>query len=221
MIDLQNITKIYKRGKVEIIGVDNISLKVPVGEFLAIMGPSGSGKSTLMNIIGCLDRPTTGSYLLDNEDIMKYSDKELAKIRNRKIGFVFQMFNLLPRINCMRNVELPLLYAGWGRDGRRKRAISLLQEVGLRDRLYHKPMELSGGEMQRVAIARALSNNPKILCADEPTGNVDTKTSMKIMQIFKELNTQGTTIILVTHNYETASFAQRIIKLKDGKILEG
>jgi putative ABC transport system ATP-binding protein len=222
MIELKNISKIYKKDKIEIVAVDDVSVKVEKGEFLAIMGISGSGKSTLMNIIGCLDKHTKGDYLLDGKNIMEYSNKELAKIRNDKIGFVFQTFNLLPRMNCIMNVELPLFYAGWKRNKRREKAITVLQEVGLVHRLTHKPIELSGGEMQRVAIARALINNPKILCADEPTGNLDSKNSEEIMQIFKELNEKKkVTIILVTHEQYIASFAQRIIRLKDGKIVGG
>lgn len=222
MIEIKNISKIYKRDKVEIIAVEDISLKVEEGEFLAIMGASGSGKSTLMNIIGCLDKPTKGDYLLEGKNIRGYSDKELARIRNNKIGFIFQTFNLLPRMNCIMNVELPLFYAGCERNKGRKKAISLLKEVGLEDRLFHKPTQLSGGEMQRVAISRALINNPKILCADEPTGNLDSNTGEEIMQIFKELNEKKkVTIILVTHDQHIASFAQRIIKIKDGKIIGG
>lgn len=222
MIELKYISKIYKKDKVEIIAIDNVSLKVEEGEFLALMGPSGSGKSTLMNIIGCLDKPTKGDYLLEGKNIRGYSDKELARIRNKKIGFIFQTFNLLPRMNCIINVELPLFYAGYKKDERRKKAVTALQEVGLGDRLTHRSTQLSGGQMQRVAISRALINNPKILCADEPTGNLDSKTGEEIMQIFKGLNEKkGITIILVTHDQYIASFAQKIINIKDAKIIGG
>lgn len=222
MIELKNISKVYKKDKVEIQALEDITLTIEEGEFVAIMGRSGSGKSTLMNIIGCLDRPTRGNYLLEGKEVIKYPDKELSRIRNIKIGFVFQSFNLLPRMDCLMNVELPLFYAGWDRKVRREKAVTMLKEIGLENRLTHKPTELSGGEMQRVAIARALINNPKILCADEPTGNLDSKTSDEIMQIFNDLNkNKKVTIIIVTHERYIASFAQRIIEIEDGKVKSG
>lgn len=221
MINLENITKIYRRNKIGVFALDHVSLGIKKGEFVAIIGPSGSGKSTLLNIIGCLDRPTEGRYSLEDEDIAKKSSQELSKIRNKKIGFIFQTFNLLPRMDCIRNVELPLLYAGMKRSKRKERAISLLQKVGLGDRMYHKPSELSGGEMQRVAIARALANEPSMILADEPTGNLDSKTGIEIVEIFKELNEKGITFILVTHGVYISSFAQRTIELKDGRIING
>jgi putative ABC transport system ATP-binding protein len=219
MIKLSGISKLYKKGSVEIKALSEITLEIKEGEFCAIIGASGSGKSTLLNIISCLDRPTKGEYLLDGEDVACKKDEELARIRNKKIGFVFQNFNLLPRFSALRNVELPLFYSGIPQKEGRERAISLLSSLFLSDRLKHLPSELSGGEMQRVAIARALVNNPRVICADEPTGNLDSKTGRQIMEVFKGLNSQGVTIILITHELEFASFSQSRIKIKDGKIV--
>lgn len=218
-VKLTNISKIYKMGDNEVVALNNIDLHIAAGEFVAIMGPSGSGKSTLMNILGCLDTPTKGSYLLDNEEVANLKDDVLAKIRNQKIGFVFQNFNLLSRISALENVALPLVYAGVSKTDRTNRAKELLKMVGLEDRQNHMPNELSGGQRQRVAIARALVNNPKIIMADEPTGNLDTKSSVEIMNVFKELYKQGKTIILVTHEPDIAENAERIITVRDGKIV--
>ena len=195
-----------------------ISLNIHQNEFVALMGPSGSGKSTLMNILGCLDTPTNGQYILNNNDVSKLNDNALAEIRNREIGFVFQQFNLLPRLTAVENVALPLVYAGVAKKKRTAMALDLLHRVGLTDRAYHKPNELSGGQSQRVAIARALVNNPSIILADEPTGNLDSKTSAEIMHIFSKIHADGNTIILVTHEEDIASHAKRIIRLKDGMI---
>ena len=218
-VKLANISKVYKMGDNEVIALNGVDLDIAEGEFVAIMGPSGSGKSTLMNILGCLDTPTTGSYLLDNEEVANLSEDVLAKIRNKKIGFVFQNFNLLSRISALENVALPLVYAGVSKTDRTNRAKELLKMVGLADRQHHMPNELSGGQRQRVAIARALVNNPKIIMADEPTGNLDTKSSVEIMAMFKELYKQGKTIILVTHEPDIAENAKRIITVRDGKIV--
>ena len=197
----------------------DINLEIYEGEFAAIMGPSGSGKSTLMNILGCLDRPTTGEYYLYDREVAQLSDDELAEVRNKKIGFVFQSFNLLPRMSALENVALPLVYANISSKERRERAISMLEKVGLQDRMQHKPNELSGGQRQRVAIARALINNPAIIMADEPTGNLDSKSSEDIMEIFAQLNEQGKTIIVVTHEQEIALKTKRIITVRDGRIV--
>jgi putative ABC transport system ATP-binding protein len=218
MITLQDIYKTYTMGKTEVHALKGVSLSIMRSEFVAVMGPSGSGKSTLMNIIGALDRPTSGSYHLDNIDVSGMSDNELAEIRNRKIGFVFQTFNLLPRKSSLRNVELPLIYSGLAVGERRRRTREALERVGLQDRGGHKPNELSGGQRQRVAIARALVTEPSIVFADEPTGNLDTTTGHEIMGIFKRLNEQGVTIILVTHEREIAQYANRIIHIRDGLI---
>ena len=218
-VKLANISKVYKMGDNEVIALNGVDLDIAEGEFVAIMGPSGSGKSTLMNILGCLDTPTTGSYLLDNEEVANLSEDVLAKIRNKKIGFVFQNFNLLSRISALENVALPLVYAGVSKTERINRAQELLKMVGLADRQHHMPNELSGGQRQRVAIARALVNNPKIIMDDEPTGNLDTKSSVEIMAMFKELYKQGKTIILVTHEPDIAENAKRIITVRDGKIV--
>jgi putative ABC transport system ATP-binding protein len=219
MIKLVNVTKSYRVGKETIDVLKNINLEIQAGEFVAIMGPSGSGKSTLMNIIGCLDRPTTGTYLFNEEEITTCTDSQLAKIRNLSIGFVFQHFELLPRLNALRNVELPMIYAGINKKERELRAKQALEKVGLKDRMYHMPHELSGGQKQRVAIARAMVNEPEIILADEPTGALDTKTSLLIMEQFLTLNKEGTTIVLVTHEKEIAEFAKRTIIVRDGMII--
>lgn len=205
-------------GNTEVRALDGVSFEVLENEYIAIMGPSGSGKSTLMNLIGCLDTPTSGTYILNNQDVSELEDAELAEVRNREIGFVFQTFNLLPRTDCLSNVELPLIYSGVKTAERRERAANTLTRVGLGDRLDHKPNELSGGQRQRVAIARALVNNPTILLADEPTGNLDTKTGEEIMMLFEELYRMGNTILVVTHEDEIADHARRIIRLRDGII---
>ena len=219
LIKLINITKIYKSGKIEVKALDNLSLKIYENDFLAIMGPSGSGKSTLMHIIGCLDIPTQGEYYFEGRLVNQLSQRELAKIRNKKIGFVFQNFNLLPRASILRNVELPLVYAGVKRRERIKIAKSILIKVGINDRFNKKPSEFSGGQQQRIAIARALVNNPSIILADEPTGNLDTKTGNEIMDIFKRLHQEGKTIIIVTHDFQIARQTNKIINLLDGKIV--
>ncbi len=220
MISIKNLNKIYKNGTVEVHALKNVNLEIKHGEFIAIMGHSGSGKSTLMNILGCLDRPTSGEYLLEGTDIKKLSQDELSLIRNKKIGFVFQAFNLIPRTNILRNVELPMVYAKIKTSQRRQRAIELLEKVGLSDRINHLPNELSGGQKQRVAIARSLANNPPIILADEPTGNLDTQSTEEIMEIFRNLNNEGNSIILVTHEPDLAEYANRIIIFRDGSIIE-
>lgn len=220
MISIKNLNKIYKTGSVEVHALKDVNLEINHGEFIAIMGHSGSGKSTLMNIIGCLDRPTSGKYLLDGIEIDKQGADDLSLIRNKKIGFVFQAFNLIPRTSVLRNVELPMIYAKVKGDQRRKKALELLEKVGLEDRTSHMPNELSGGQKQRVAIARALANNPPIILADEPTGNLDTNSSVEIMNIFRQLNKEGNSIIVVTHEPEIAKFTDRIIVFKDGCIIE-
>jgi putative ABC transport system ATP-binding protein len=218
LIDIRDLIKTYQIGTIEVNALRGVDLQIQKNEYVAIMGPSGSGKSTLMNILGCLDTPTSGEYELDGEVVSKMNDDQLADIRNRQIGFVFQTFNLLPRANALHNVELPLIYAGVPAAKRRAMAMEALQRVGLGDRFHHKPNELSGGQRQRVAIARALINNPSIIFADEPTGNLDTTTGDEIMAIFTELHEQGNTIILVTHEEYIAEHAKRIIRLRDGKI---
>ncbi|WP_368659135.1 ABC transporter ATP-binding protein [Metabacillus halosaccharovorans] len=219
MIELTSITKSYKVGQDTLDVLKNINLTINNGEFVAIMGPSGSGKSTLMNVIGCLDNPTSGTYLLDEEDISTYKDEMLAKVRNLSIGFVFQQFQLLPRLSALKNVELPMVYAGYKKKEREERAKQALEKVGLGERMNHLPNELSGGQKQRVAIARSIVNEPKIILADEPTGALDSKTSISIMEQFTQLNKEGTTVILVTHEQEVADYANRIITVRDGNIL--
>jgi putative ABC transport system ATP-binding protein len=218
IINLENITKVYQVGSEEVHALDGVSLKIDRNEYVAIMGPSGSGKSTLMNILGCLDTPTEGKYDLNQTDVSGMSDNELAEVRNREIGFVFQTFNLLPRATSFHNVELPLIYAGIGSARRRELAEKALASVGLKERMLHKPNELSGGQRQRVAVARALVIGPSIILADEPTGNLDSKTGEDIMSLFYEIYKQGNTIILVTHEEYIANHAKRIIRLLDGKI---
>jgi len=219
MLELENITKVYKAGQTEVPALRGISCRIKSGEIVSIVGPSGSGKSTLMNIIGCLDRPTSGKYRLEGIEVDRLNDNQLAEIRNKKIGFVFQSFNLLPRVTALANVELPLIYAG--ASNRRQRALQVLESVGLAHRVNHTPSQLAGGEQQRVAIARALANNPTLILADEPTGNLDTRTSQEIMAIFKKLNEQGMTIILVTHEPDIAAYTQRTIRVRDGQIEGG
>ena len=216
VISMKGLGKIYRNGNIGVEALKGVDLSIDRGEFVAVMGPSGSGKSTLMNIVGCLDRATSGYYELDGMDISKLDDVELAKIRNLKIGFVFQSFNLLPRMTALSNVELPMIYAGVSRKERRKRATDALERVGLLDRVHHKPNELSGGQKQRVAIARALVNSPAIILADEPTGNLDSASGEDIMAVFQELNREGATIILVTHEPDIAQHTKRIVRFKDG-----
>ena len=218
LIELKNINKSYRNGDQELQVLKDISLEVEEGEFVAIMGPSGSGKSTLMNIIGMLDRPTTGEYHLGNEEVAKLGDKKLAKVRNKQIGFVFQQFFLLSKLNALQNVELPLIYAGVGQSKRKSLAEQFLTKVELDTRMHHLPSELSGGQKQRVAIARALVNNPSLILADEPTGALDTKTGEQIMELLTELNREGKTIIMVTHEPEIAAYAKRQIVIRDGII---
>ncbi len=218
IISIENLYKTYFMGKQSVQVLKGLSLNILKNEFVALMGPSGSGKSTLMNIIGCLDTPTGGKYVLNNKDVSKMTDDNLAEIRNKEIGFVFQQFNLLPRLSAVENVALPLIYAGINKKERTERALEALAKVGLADRSHHKSNELSGGQIQRVAIARALVNNPAILLADEPTGNLDSKTSVEVMDIFKKIHAAGNTIVLVTHEEEIAKHAKRIVRLKDGEI---
>jgi putative ABC transport system ATP-binding protein len=218
MIEIRDIAKIYKMGTMEVKAIQSISMDIAANEYVALMGPSGSGKSTFMNILGCLDTPTHGTYILNGTDVSHLVDNELAEIRNREIGFVFQTFNLLPRYTALENVALPLIYAGMGKKAREIRAKEVLEQVGLGDRMEHKPNELSGGQRQRVAVARALVNNPSIILADEPTGNLDSKTSVEIMQLFADIHQAGNTVILVTHEPDIAKNAKRIVLLRDGLV---
>jgi putative ABC transport system ATP-binding protein len=218
VIQIENLTRVYQMGETQVRALAGVSLEVKRNEYIAIMGPSGSGKSTLMNMIGCLDTPSSGEYILNGNRVSQMNDSDLAEVRNREIGFVFQTFNLLPRTSCLANVELPLIYAGVKASDRKERALDVLDKVGLGDRVDHKPNELSGGQRQRVAIARALVNSPSILLADEPTGNLDTKTGDEIMLLFEELYRAGNTIILVTHENEIAEYARRIVRLRDGLV---
>jgi len=218
VIHLKNIVKHYRIGTIIVEALKSVSVDIYKNEYVAIMGPSGSGKSTLMNIIGCLDTATRGSYVLNGTDVSKMEDDELAEIRNKEIGFVFQTFNLLPRYTAMENIMLPLIYAGMSKNDRVERALSVIEDVGLTDRMQHRPNELSGGQRQRVAIARAMVNNPSIILADEPTGNLDSRTSEDIMSLFGEIHRKGNTMILVTHEADIANHAHRIIKLKDGMV---
>ena len=220
LLQLKNVKKIYQRGEVQVKALDNVSLEIKKGEFVAIQGPSGSGKSTLMHIMGCLDTPTSGTVVFDNKDISRLSETELAKIRNKQIGFVFQTFNLLPRTSALNNVILPLIYTHLDNPGEEKiLAKKILTTLGLEERLNHFPSQLSGGEQQRVAIARALVNRPSIVLADEPTGNIDSQAGKEIMEILKKLNQEGDTIVVVTHDPEISKYAKRVIKIKDGKIV--
>ena len=218
MISLQNITKVYSMGPVEVRALDDVSFDISDGDYVSIMGPSGSGKSTLMHIVGCLDRPSSGRYSLQGEDVSKLDDTELAHVRNKRIGFVFQQFNLLPRETVLGNVEIPLMYAGVGGKERRRIATEALARVGLADRMHHRPAEISGGQKQRVAIARALVNSPSLILADEPTGNLDSRTGGEILAILDKLNAEGCTIVLVTHDRSVAERARRIVQLRDGAV---
>ncbi|MCU7358474.1 ABC transporter ATP-binding protein [Enterococcus dispar] len=219
MIDLKNVVKIYRTGGEELMALKHVDLHIAEGEFTSIMGPSGSGKSTMMNILGLLDRFDDGTYLLNGKDVTHLTDIESAKVRNQEIGFVFQSFNLMPRMTLLENVALPLVYAGVSKSERKKRALKALEQVGLADRVHHRPNAISGGQKQRVAIARAIVNDPVVLMADEPTGNLDSKTTMEIMKIFQDLNDNGTTVVMVTHEPDVAQYTKRIVSFKDGEII--
>jgi len=220
IIEVRNIKKIYKTGSIEVLALNDVSFSVEQGEFLAIMGQSGSGKSTMMNLLGCLDRPTVGDYILQGTNVSTLDDRQLAQVRNKKIGFVFQSFNLLPRLSALENVELPMVYAGIKAKERKEKALMVLSKVGLENRVHHKPNELSGGQKQRVAIARSLVNNPAIILADEPTGNLDSRSSYEILDIFESLNNEGVTVIMVTHEPDIAERTKRIISFFDGKVVK-
>lgn len=220
MIQIEKMNKVYKNGNLELQALFDVDFKVAPGEFVSIMGPSGSGKTTFLSILGCLDQATQGSYILDGVNISKLRDKDFSRLRNEKIGFVFQAFNLLPKLTILENVEVPLMYGGVKPKERRERALEALERVGLGDRIKHKPNEISGGQKQRVAIARALVNNPSILFADEPTGNLDSKSSVEIMRIFQKLNDEGATIVMVTHEPEIAAYTKRKVVFRDGKLVE-
>ncbi len=219
MLEVKDIIKIYVTGDEEFTALKSVSLKVDKGEFTAIMGPSGSGKSTFMNILGCLDRMNSGKYILNEKDVSRLSPNELAYVRNKEIGFVFQAFNLIPRMTLLENVELPMLYAGISAKERRQKALSALEKVGLQDRVKHLPNEISGGQKQRAAIARAIVNSPAVIMADEPTGNLDTKSSVEIMKIFQSLNNEGATVVMVTHENDIAQHSKRIVRFRDGEIV--
>ena len=219
MIKIEKLSKIYGEGEIAVRALDNISFEVKTGEFVAIMGPSGSGKSTLMNILGCLDTPNIGDYFLDNMKVSELSEKKLAKIRNKKIGFIFQTFNLLPRLSAQKNVEQPMIYKGIPRKERENKAKMVLEEVGLGERINHKPSELSGGQRQRVAIARSLVNDPQIILADEPSGNLDSESEEDILEILTNLNQSGITVIMVTHDKKVAQYSERVVYFRDGKII--
>ncbi|MBQ4401328.1 MAG: ABC transporter ATP-binding protein [Synergistaceae bacterium] len=219
IIEVRDLTKVYVTGDIELRALDGVSFKIERGEFVCVMGPSGSGKSTMMNILGCLDVPTSGHYELDGVDVKDQTKTELADIRNQKLGFVFQGFNLLPKVDAVENVELPLLYRGVGSSARRKAAVNALERVGLGQRLHHRPAQMSGGQQQRVAIARAIVGEAPIILADEPTGNLDTKTTVEIMNIFTDLHKQGITVILVTHEPEIATWSERVLRFRDGKLI--
>jgi putative ABC transport system ATP-binding protein len=218
LIRIENLTRTYKIGEEVIHALNGVNLEIEQNQYVALMGPSGSGKSTLMNILGCLDRPSSGDYFLNGPNVATLDDNQLAVIRNKEIGFVFQTFNLLPKYTALENVALPLVYAGWSEEKRIARAQEVLDQVGLKDRMKHKPNELSGGQRQRVAVARALVNKPSIILADEPTGNLDTRTSYEIMHLFQEIHDAGNTVILVTHEEDIASYAHRIIRMRDGVV---
>jgi putative ABC transport system ATP-binding protein len=220
LIRTRELVKTYRMGDTEVRALDGVSLDIDEGEFVAVMGPSGSGKSTFMNVIGCLDRPTSGEYVLGGDPVSKMASDQLATVRNRRIGFVFQQFNLLARTPALENVELPLVYAGMAKKSRVEKAMAMLKKVGLGDRTHHHPAQLSGGQQQRVAIARALVTEPLLILADEPTGALDSKTSLEIMALFQELNRQGMTVVLVTHEPDVARFARRIIAFRDGKVVQ-